>query len=329
MIKADLFTKDELIELQADLLVALGRQGFDIEEIRLIGVKGHGYHATVFSVMIDDNHHVLKVYREAQAFEREVKHLYQVIPKDRFLFVWRAEENRFDYNIVIVEVPDGQELRPKTLTTQSSERLTEQLIALHSLRSRRRVSAKSLKLRIEEMRPLALEHAKEFADYITPEEVAADIEEVKQYLRDNREKFRVRKSRTHGDLWWSNIIVAEEAVYMIDWERLRFADYLEDLAKMRVLFHFVRRTDPTTFFGRKGVSQDKVDGFMSPILRTYRHSFSDPMLLGRYGFYCFLYGLTFFGNYVYADKKGTPEAINMYLEGRAQFRKYADRHSTN
>ena len=63
MIDTDLFTAEELIDLESDLLSVLGRQGFAIEEIRLIGIKGHGYHATVFSVMIDNNHHVLKVYR--------------------------------------------------------------------------------------------------------------------------------------------------------------------------------------------------------------------------------------------------------------------------
>lgn len=322
MIDTNLFTSDQIIQLELDLVQALTGQGLAPEEIRLIGVKGSGYHGTVFSVMIDGLHHVLKVYLEEKAFDRETKHLHQVIPSGRFLFVWRASENRFAYNIVIIEVPDGNEMRPATFTMDTTAVLAQRLVALHSLRSRRRVSAKSLKLRFEEVQPAAVAHATEYGDLISPSEVQEVIELAKQYLRENKDKFRVRKSRTHGDLWWSNIIVAAEDIYLVDWEWLQLADYCEDLAKMRILFNFVRRVEPITFFDAGSIQSDEIDAKMSIMLKIYRQHFSDPIIKSRYGFYCLLYGLLFFSDYYFTAKKGSIEGLNMLQDGIKIFRKY-------
>lgn len=315
------FTPDQLIQLERDLIDVLTGQGLSIEEIRLIGLKGHGYHATVFSVLINGVHHVLKIYREPEAFTREIRHLHKVIPKHRFLFVWRAEMNRMGYNIVIIEVPDGHELSLDKLTPEVAKKLADHVIALHSIKSRHKISVKSLRLRFEELRTSVIAHAKEYDD-LDPEELSAMIDEAKTYLEENNKHFRRRKSRTHGDLWWANVIVAVEDVYLIDWERLRLADYCEDLAKFTVLFHIVRPTEPRTFWGTGEADQEGMERFMQVILHSYRARFPNTFFEGRYGLYCLLFGLKFFGDYYFWDKKGSAEAHDMLLTGIAAYRRY-------
>lgn len=321
MSENNFFTNDQLIELEKDLIEELTAQGLAIEEIRLIGLKGHGYHATVFSVLINGVHHVLKIYREPEAFAREVKHLHKVIPKQRFLFVWKAELNRMGYNIVITEVPDGHEMGPRNLTPEIAKSLAEHSIGLHSIKSRHKISVKSLKVRFEELRPSVVAHAKEYDD-LNPDELSALIDEAKAYLEENNKHFRRRKSRTHGDLWWANVIVAEEDVYLIDWERLRMADYCEDLAKFTVLFNIVRPTEPRTFWSGGQPQPEALEQFLGVIHKAYRTRFPNTFFEGRYGIYCLLYGLKQFGDYYFWDKKGSTEAYNMLKTGIAYYRRF-------
>jgi thiamine kinase-like enzyme len=274
-----------------------------IEEIKLIGLKGSGDFSSVFSVIINGVHHVLKVYRLEESFRREIRHLRRQIPKDRFFFVWSAKRNRFNFFITVIEVPDGHSLSERMLTPIVSERLGNVLVGLHSLQyAKRRVSISDVKNLLEEVRPWAVEHGGLF-----PSLGEARIDEVigsaENYLDRHAKKFRVRRSRTHNDLWWANVIVAEEDVYLIDWENLGRDDYARDLAFFRIMAYYERSVSPVTMWD--GEPDDTLlEAFMKPILDRYPQQFDDDFFWQRYGFYALHWSMMNFGRALWGDRRG-------------------------
>jgi thiamine kinase-like enzyme len=298
-----LLTPEQLVELERDLIEILRGQGMPIEEIKLIGLKGSGDFSSVFSVIINGVHHVLKVYRLEESFRREIRHLRRQIPKDRFFFVWSAKRNRFNFFITVIEVPDGHSLSERMLTPIVSERLGNVLVGLHSLQyAKRRVSISDVKNLLEEVRPWAVEHGGLF-----PSLGEARIDEVigsaENYLDRHAKKFRVRRSRTHNDLWWANVIVAEEDVYLIDWENLGRDDYARDLAFFRIMAYYERSVSPVTMWD--GEPDDTLlEAFMKPILDRYPQQFDDDFFWQRYGFYALHWSMMNFGRALWGDRRG-------------------------
>jgi predicted Ser/Thr protein kinase len=318
---AELFSAEQLVELERELIEVLRAQGLIIEEIKLIGLKGSGYHSTVFSILINNVHHVLKVYREPVSFEREAKHLHKVIPKDRFLFVWNADDNRYGLNFVIIEVPDGAEMHLNDLTHEVSVRLAAATTALHALRLRKKVSMNSLGSRIEGMRTRALKHAENFPE-LAGVDLAGYFNALIEITKTRSDVLRVRRARIHGDLWWANIIVATEDVYLIDWEYSRAADFMEDLAWCRVLFHFERKPYPQSFWPDEQVDVEATEKFMEELLTRYEKRFPKRDIRFRYGFYALIHGLTFFSAYYLEEKHATPEAVALLGAGMREFDRY-------
>jgi len=310
----ELLTPEQLVQLELDLIEILRRQGMAIEEIKLIGLKGSGDFSSVFAIMINGVHHVLKVYRLEESFKREIRHLRRQIPKDRFFFVWSAKRNRFNYYITVIEVPDGNNLSERMLTPVVSERLGDILINLHSLQyAKKRITAAEIRRTLEEIRPLAVEHGGLF-----PAIGEARIDEIIQagldYLERHSAKFRVRRSRTHGDLWWANVIVAEEDVYLVDWENLGRDDYCRDLAFFRIMAYYERSVAPVTMWD--GEPDDaELDAFYKPILDRYPETFDDQFFWQRYGFYALHWAMLNFGRALVGDRRGVIASMRIALTG--------------
>jgi hypothetical protein len=316
----NIFTPEQLVELELDLIGILRGQGMPVEEINLIGLKGAGDFSTVFTVMIDGIHHVLKVYRKEESFVREVRHLRRQIPKDRLLFIWPARANRFNYSIVVIEVPEGQQLHERMLTPIVAERFGDCLINLHSLQYKKRVTLPEVLRLFDEARRQAMAHGDLF-----PELGSARIDEVitaaKAYVQRHAKDFRVSKTRTHNDLWWANVIVAEEDVYLIDWENLGRDDYAKDLAFFRLFTNYERTAAPVSMW--EGEPDNAlIDAFMADILRRYPESFGDETFWQRYGLYAVQQGCLMFSRAYYGDRRGARQAANVMKAGIRLFEDY-------
>src|SRR6266536_2308102 len=121
-----------LAELELELIGLLQGQGWQAEEIHLIGLLGQGTRATVFSVVIDGAYYVLKVYDSKDSLQAELKKLRR-ISRDRLLFYWQARAGGPGRNLAIIEVPEGQELNSSLLTDAVIDRLAERLAELHQI----------------------------------------------------------------------------------------------------------------------------------------------------------------------------------------------------
>ena len=313
-----LLTPEQLEQLELDLIEILRAQGMAIEEIKLIGLKGSGDFSSVFAIDINGVHHVLKVYRLEESFQREIRHLRRQIPKDRFFFVWSARRNRFNYFITVIEVPDGNSLSERMLTPVVSENLGDVLLNLHSLKNtKRRVAVSDVKSMLEETRPWAIEHGGLF-----PAIGSARIEEVidagLEYLDRHADKFRIRKSRTHNDLWWANLIVAEEDVYLIDWENLGYDDYCRDLAFFRIMAYYERSVAPVTMWDAEP-DDALLDAFLKPILDLYPEAFNDDFFWERYGFYALHWAMVNFGRALWGDRRGVKASMKIAQTGIRMF----------
>lgn len=316
-----LLTPEQLDQLELDLIEILRAQGMAIEEIKLIGLKGSGDFSSVFAIDINGVHHVLKVYRLEESFQREIRHLRRQIPKDRFFFVWSARRNRFNYFITVIEVPDGNSLSERMLTPVVSEHLGDVLLNLHSLKStKRRVAITDVRTRLEEVRPWAIEHGS-----LYPAIGSARIEEVidaaLDYLDRHADRFRIRRTRTHNDLWWANVIVAEEDVYLIDWENLGYDDYCRDLAFFRIMTYYERSVAPVTMWEDEP-DEAAFDAFLKPILDRYPDHFDDDFFWQRYGFYALQWSMVNFGRALWGDRRGVKASLKIAQTGIRLFEDY-------
>ena len=285
-----------------------------VQEIKLIGLKGSGDFSSVFAVLIDGVHHVLKVYRLEESFRREIKNLRRQIPRDRFLFVWPAKRNRFNYYVVVIEVPDGLQLHERMLTPLVSDRFGDTLLKLHSLQyKKRRVTVASLRAIFDEAERDAVAHGDLFPE-LGSTRIADTISAGRAYLDRHAATFRVLKSRTHNDLWWANVIVAEEDVYLIDWENLGRDDYCRDLAFFRVMSAYERSIAPVSMWDTEPDAL-AIDTLLGPILDRYPAELSDPTFWQRYGFYALLSSVLIFARAYYGDRRGAPQAARIVTSG--------------
>jgi fructosamine-3-kinase len=309
-----LLSPEQLVQLELDLIEMLRAQGMPIQEIKLIGLKGSGDFSSVFSVLIDGVHHVLKVYRLEESFRREIRNLRRQIAKDRFLFVWPAKSNRFNYFIVVIEVPEGSQLHETMLTPIVAERLGDALINLHSLQYKKRhVTVTDIQRIFDEARRDAIAHGDLFPE-LGSQRIADIIDAGKAYVDRHAKDFRVPRSRTHNDLWWANVIVAQEDVYLIDWENLGRDDYTRDLAFFRLMAYYERSIAPVSMWDS---TPDDVamDSFMADILARYPEAFDDATFYRRYGLYALQMGCLIFSRAYYGDRRGARQAANIVTTG--------------
>ncbi len=317
-----LLSPDELVQLELDLINVMRSQGMLIEEIKLIGLKGSGDFSSVFTVMIDGTHHALKVYRLEESFHREVAKLRRLIPRDRLLFVWPAKKNRFNYHIVVTEVPEGQQLGEQMLTPIVSERLGDALINLHSLRYGKRncVTIHSIQRIFDEALPDASAHGELFPD-IGRERIEQAIAAGKAYVDRHKKMFRVQQSRTHNDLWWANVIVAQEDVYLIDWENLGRDDYTRDLAFFRIMTFYERSVSPVSMWEGEPDAL-AIQAFWKPILERYPEEFGDETFWQRYGLYALHWAMLNFSRAYIGDRRGARTSANIAITGIRLFEDY-------
>lgn len=310
-----LLSPEDLVRLELDLIDVMRGQGFVIDQIKLIGLKGSGDFSSVFTVMINDVHHTLKVYRLEESFKREVVKLRRVVSRDRTLFIWPANKNRFNYHIVVTEVPEGQQLSEQSMTPIVSERFGNALVNLHSLRygKRHKVTIHSIQRIFDESLADAAAHGELFPE-IGRDRIEQVIVAGKAYVDRHKRDFRVQQSRTHNDLWWANVIVAQEDVYLIDWENLGRDDYARDLAFFRIMTFYERTISPVSMWDAEP-DIPALEAFWKPILDRYPLEFNDATFKMRYGLYCLHWAMLNFSRAYYGDRRGVRAAANIAQTG--------------
>lgn len=275
-------------ELLEELLSTLRSQGLMPSSLRLIGLLGEGNNATVFSVTIDDVHHILKVYASKERMMRELRHLRKITPADRLLARWEDEVGGVILNFFIVEMPIGRQFTSKDLTTQRIQSLSDQLVGLHRVKFKQRVSVANLKNRLRQCR-IAIEQVEELG--LDPAVFRQLFADLRHLLVTNVEAFQIEKSRIHGDLWWPNVVATEEDAYLIDWDEMHRADPVEDLAKLRMHLWFSRNAFPSrNFFWSYANHGKRVQTLMKQLADDHEAEFQNDVRL-RMRFYLPLYGL--------------------------------------
>jgi hypothetical protein len=316
-----LLTPEQLVELELDLIELMRAQGMPAQQIKLIGLKGSGDFSSVFAVTINGVHHVLKVYRLEESFRREIRNLKRQIPKDRFLFIVPATKNRFNYHLVIIEVPDGSSLHETMLTPIVAERLGDTLINLHSLQYKTRpITIPDINRIFDEARRDAVAHGALFPE-IGSQRISDAIDAGKAYAKSHAKAFRVSRSRTHNDLWWANVIVAQEDVYLIDWENLGRDDYCRDLAFFRLMTYYERSAAPVSMW-ETAPNEQAIETFMDDILKRYPNQFEDGSFYQRYGLYALQLGCLIFSRAYWGDRRGAAQAARIVQCGIRLFEQH-------
>jgi thiamine kinase-like enzyme len=317
----EVLNDEQLAELEKDLLSFLKTKKIDVQEIELIGLKGAGDFSTVFALTIDGVYHIMKVYRKDESFQREIRHLRRQLPRERSIYVWPASSNRFKYFIVIIEVPEGMQLHERMLSPIVAERLGDCLINLHSLKFRKKpVSITDILHLLKESRHDAIAHGALFPE-LGSHRIEDIVDSAISYVERHADMFRVKRVRTHNDLWWANVIVAEEDVYLIDWENLGRDDYCRDLAFFRLMVYYERTAAPVSMWDEEPDNL-ALETFWTSVLERYPEAFNDETFWQRYGLYAVQTGLLNFSRAYYGDRRGARAALNIVQTGIRLFEDY-------
>jgi thiamine kinase-like enzyme len=274
----------DLAELELQLMGILAGQGLLAAEVRLIGLLGKGSRATVFSVLVNGVHHVLKVYDSRESWQQELKNLRKVTPRDRLVLPWRGEAGGQALNLVIIEVPEGRQLTSERLSDAVGASLAARMAELHRLRYRQLVSVAAMRESLDHLRDPFLAHVEQMGREVGPYE--ALLETLRRRLTEEVAVFRVRKVRVHGDLWWPNVVAAQEGVYLVDWESVRRGDAAEDIAKFRFYLHYPRNYQPSSvFFWQAAEDGEKVGAMMKVLVERHGEVAGDTSLMERLKLY--------------------------------------------
>jgi len=302
-----------LEELERRILPLLTRRGIVVEQIQPIGVLGRGASSTVFSLLIDGKYHVLKVYYSHTSFLREQRNRRRLLWPPRIVLASRQTENSLGYDLVITEVPEGTSFNSEHLHDWVQERMGRHLIELHRLHRARKVSTPGLVQALADVETGALKAG----DMYGPdgrEKIAALLVDVRAWLAGNAKLMRVGCSVLHNDLWWDNLIVANDEVYLIDWESMKTGDYAEDLAFSRVMMDYTTPQYQPRKFWRTQRNEDVANRFWYGIIEMYQHEFDDKTLPERIKFYLILQTLRRLSDMAYSDLPTNHELLHIWID---------------
>jgi hypothetical protein len=266
-------------DLEERLMPVLKRRGIQAESIQLIGLLGRGASSSVFSVMIDQKYYVLKLYYFHSSFLREMRNRRRLIWPPNILLTSKLNENSLGYDMVITEVPEGISFNSSHLIDW-----VQDLMELHRLKRKRIVGVSGLISGLATDLPAAIDTAAQLGaeEAVIVESVG---QEMNTFLKNNKNIMRVQGSLLHNDLWWDNIIIARDDIYLIDWESMRVGDYADDLAYMRIMLDFAPLYDKSRRFWLSERNETAANRFFAGVVREYIHEFNDTTLETRLKYY--------------------------------------------
>lgn len=302
-----------LEELERHLAPLLEAAGFPVESLQAIGMLGRGGSGSVFSLHINNHYYVIKIYTSHAAYVRERRNWRRLVWPPEVILAVPAGKNPLGYDIVVTAVPQGVSFNSTNLQEWVADKLSERLIEMHRVRRARTVSVASLRRAVADVAWGATQAAASVSD-----EARLMVEGVVvglgHFLDTKGQIMRVQPSLLHNDLWWDNIIIARDDVYLIDWEWVKLGDYAEDLAYARVMLGFVPVYDRSHRFWQ-GDPDDKVaNRFFYHITDTYSREFEDMTLDDRMRFYLSLQTLRRLSDYFAGAYKGGHHLRDYWLE---------------
>jgi thiamine kinase-like enzyme len=263
------FNLDQLEELEERIVPLLQRRGIEVEAIQPIGLLGKGAHSLVYSLLINDAHHVLKIYLRRESYEQEVRNLRKLASVSKVILNSRRTENSLKYDLIMTRVPVGRAMTSEHLQDWVRDHLGHHLVELHRIRRRRKVDINYLLKRLERFRHRAVAAVTDM-DPKNAEAVAKICNELEHQIKLERKNLEINRSLLHGDLWWNNIIVTSDEVYLIDWESVHTGDAMEDLAMFRGLIDCVYPYPNAPRFWVGERQPEQVDQFLDGIINLYR-----------------------------------------------------------
>lgn len=279
---------DVLEEMEVRLVPLLRRHGIAVESIQPVGLIGRGASSSVFSLLIDGKYHVLKLYYSHYSFLREQRNRKRLIWPPKVLLSSGQNKNNLGYDVVVTEVPQGVSFNSTYLIDWVQERLGRHLMDLHRIHRARKVSTIRLRQSIADTENGAI-RAAELIGNDAPQLVRGLLVEVPAWIASHKRVISVTASLLHSDLWWDNIIIAKDDVYLIDWESMTTGDYAEDLAYARVMMDYVPPFHgPGQLFWRSPRDAAAADRFWTGVVDMYKHEFEDYTLHSRLRVYLVL-----------------------------------------
>jgi hypothetical protein len=304
---------DVLEQLEHKLGPLLRRRGFPVEHLQPIGLIGRGASSSVFSLLINGKYHVLKLYYSHASFLREQRNRRRLMWPPRLVLASRQNENSLGYDLVITEVPKGESFNSDHLLDWVQDRLGRHLIELHRMRRSRKVTLSGLRQALADTE----EGVMRAGDMYGPDgraRLTALMDEVRAWLARADGQMRVQTSVLHNDLWWDNIIVAHDDVYLIDWESMKLGDYAEDLAFGRVMVDYRPDQYQSRGFWRTARNPAVMDRFWCGIVDMYAHEFQDNTLPDRLRFYLMLQTFRRLSDLAYSTLPPNPELLNIWVD---------------
>src|SRR5260221_14145309 len=125
---------DQLEQLESRVVPLLKRRGIEVQDIQPIGLLGKGQYSTVFSLLINNQYHVLKVYMDPASYTREMRNRKRLIWPSPIVLSSKRNENSLGYDIVITKVPEGEKFTSDFLLEWVMEKLADHLLELHRIR---------------------------------------------------------------------------------------------------------------------------------------------------------------------------------------------------
>lgn len=283
------FNLDQLEELEERIVPLLQRRNIAVEAIQPIGLLGKGAHSLVYSLLINDAHHVLKVYLRRESYDQEVRNLRKLSSPPKIILNSRRSENSLGYDLIITRVPVGRAMTSEYMQDWVKDRLGHHLVELHRIRRRRKIDINHLLKRLERFRHRALMAVTEMVPE-RAEAVAEICTQLERQIKLDRKQLEINRSLLHGDLWWNNVIVTPDEVYLIDWESVHTGDAMEDLAMFRGLIDCVYPYPNAPAFWVAERSPEQADLFLDGIIDLYRSELG-PSVDKRFKIYFALFSL--------------------------------------
>lgn len=305
---------DVLEEMEARLVPLLRKHGIAVESIQAIGLIGRGASSSVFSLLIDGKYHVLKLYYSHYSYLREQRNRRRLIWPPKILLSSGQSKNNLGYDLVVTEVPPGVSFNSTYLIDWVQERLGRHLMDLHRIHRARKVSTVRLRQSFTDTEPGAL-RAAALMGGSAPRVVRRFLDEVPAWIASHKRIMSVASSLLHNDLWWDNVIIAKDDVYLIDWESLRTGDYAEDLAFARVMMDYVPPYHgPDKQFWRTARNAQAADRFWTGIIDMYKHEFEDYNLHARLRVYLILQTMRRLSDAAYSDIEPNRDMLKIWLD---------------
>jgi aminoglycoside phosphotransferase (APT) family kinase protein len=230
----------------------------------------------------------------------------------------RAAQNDLACDFVLTAAPAGRSFVSTDLNDQTGSNLSRHLIRLHRTKRSRLVSIAGLHRSIADTQAGALEAARSGGES-SISALAELILELHAYIDAHATLFRTRQSLLHNDVWWDNIIVTPNDVYLIDWEWMSTGDYLVDISYARVMLMFRPVHNHAREFWQGLPDESVANQFFTKLVASHRLEFGDSTINERLPFYLALQTLRRLSDYAAGTYGVLPPLRDYWLHTLPKF----------